>query len=58
MVVVVARCGKALSAHVTGVRFLTLGRRDINKLKRKTKVKDLRNRMQKKERYKEIEKEN
>ena len=28
VVVVVARGGKALSAHVTGVRFLTLGRRD------------------------------
>ena len=49
VVVVVARSGKALSAHVTGVRFLTLRRRDINKSKRKTKVKELRNRMQKKE---------
>ena len=35
VVVVVARSGKALSAHVTGVRFLTLGRRDVNKSKRK-----------------------
>ena len=46
MVVVVARSGKALSAHVTGVRFLTWGRRDVNKSKRKTKEKEIRTSMQ------------
>ena len=58
VVVVVARGGKALSAHVTGVRFLTLGRRDVNKSKRKTKEKDLRTSMQKKKRFQEKDKKN
>ena len=58
VVVVVARSGKALSAHVTGVRFLTLGRRDVNKSKRKTKEKEIRTSMQKKKRYQEIDKKN
>ena len=58
MVVVVARSGKALSAHVTGVRFFTLGRRDVNKSKRKTKEKEIRTSMQKKKRYQERDKKN